>query len=291
MEIRVLKYFLAVAQEENITRAAERLHVSQPTISRQLRQLEEELGVSLFERGSHTIQLTAQGMLLRQRAQEIVALAEHTQRELAQDSEALSGEIAIGSGELRSVDALADALADFRREHPLVRYSLISGNVDQIRQGLENGCLDLGLLSMPAEVERYGFLRLNGGEEWGLLVREDAPLTRKGMAEPQDLDGKPVLLSSRESVQRELSNWLGDCTPENVMTYNLMYNAAAMVRKGLGMAICIRLDCEYKELKFLPFSPKLTTGAALVWKRERLQTPVVRALIDYLKEKQQNGSF
>lgn len=291
MEIRVLKYFLAVAQEENITRAAERLHVSQPTISRQLRQLEEELGVSLFERGSHNIQLTAQGMLLRQRAQEIVALAEHTQRELAQDGETLSGEIAIGSGELRSVDALAGALADFRREHPLVRYSLISGNADQIRQGLENGCLDLGLLSMPAEVERYGFLRLNGSEEWGVLVREDSPLAQQEAVTPQDLDGKPVLLSGREPVQRELSNWLGDCAPEIVMTYNLMYNAAAMVRKGLGLAVCIRLDCEYTDLKFLPFSPKLTTGAALVWKRERLQTPAVRALMEYLKRTQQDGSF
>ncbi|MDO4572382.1 MAG: LysR family transcriptional regulator, partial [Clostridia bacterium] len=176
MELRVLNYFLMAAREENITRAAQLLHVTQPTLSRQLMQLEEELGVTLFKRSSHRIVLTDEGMLLRRRAQEIVALAEKTRRDFQRPEEAVSGEISIGSGELSVMRFFAGLMCAFKKQHPLVRYELYSGNADSIKERMENGLLDLGLLLEPVDIGRYAFIRLPEREEWGVIARADSDI-------------------------------------------------------------------------------------------------------------------
>lgn len=175
MELRVLKYFLMIAREENITRAAQLLHVTQPTLSRQIKELEEELGTKLFERSNHRIVLTQDGLLLRRRAQEIVELTERTEKDFAHKDEELTGEIAIGSGETRSVSVLAEVLSSFRQRYPRVRYRFYSGNADHIKERIENGTLDIGLFPEPVDISRYEFIRVPVREEWGVLTQEDSP--------------------------------------------------------------------------------------------------------------------
>mgnify|MGYP004484620583 CR=1 FL=1 len=284
MELRVLRYFLTVAREENITRAAELLHVSQPAVSRQLAQLEDELGVKLFVRSNHHITLTENGLMLRRRAQEIVELAEKTKRDFRQHTAELTGEIAIGSGELRSFSTLGAVLADFSMQHPQVRYTLFSGNADHIKEKIENGTLDMGLLSMPVDLSKYDFLRFPVTEEYGVLVRADSPLTEKKLIAPDDLADVPLMLPERMLVRSELANWFGDLYDRlNIrLTYNLVYNAAMLVRQGMGAALCLRLDCTYDDLVFVPISLTLETGSALVWKKHQAHSPAVSALIAHI---------
>ena len=269
MELRVLRYFLMVAREENITHAAQLLHVTQPTLSRQIQDLEEELGTKLFVRSNHRIVLTQEGMLLRRRAQEIVDLADRTQRDFAHKEEELSGEVAIGSGETRSMTVLAEILSDFRQQYPRVSYRFYSGNADHIKERIENGTLDIGLLPEPVDIARYEFLRVPVMEEWGVLTREDSPLTALEVIRPQDLVGRPLMVYGRELVQNELANWLGDDAQRlNILIrYNLLYNIAMLVKSGFGDALCIRLDCVYPGLRFIPLSPPLRLGSVLVWKK------------------------
>ncbi len=285
MEIRVLKYFLMVAREENITRASQLLHVTQPTLSRQLMQLEDELGVKLFQRGSHRIVLTEDGMLLRRRAQEIVDLADRTARDFARGQGELSGEINLGGGETRSMALISQMIAALLKEHPRVRCKLFSGNADSIKERIESGLLDLGLLVEPVDISRYEFIRLPVREERGVLVRADSPLAGRPFVTPQDLIGEPLMLSDRTPVQNELMNWFGDEAGHvNVVTtYNLLYNAAMMVRAGVGIALCIRLDCEYDELRFLPLSPPLDMHSVLVWKKSHVFSPAVAAFLEHVR--------
>ncbi|MCI5564547.1 MAG: LysR family transcriptional regulator [Clostridiales bacterium] len=284
MELRVLRYFLTVAREENITRAAELLHVSQPAVSRQLAQLEDELGVRLFSRSNHHITLTEDGLMLRRRAQEIIDLTDKTQRDFRQHTAELSGEIAIGSGELRSFSTLGAVLAEFSALHPQVRYALFSGNADHIKEKTENGTLDMGLLSMPVDLAKYDFLRFPVAEEYGVLVRADSPLTEKKLLAPKDLADMPLMLPERALVRSELANWFGDLYDRlNIrLTYNLAYNAAMLVRQGMGAALCLRLDCAYDDLTFVPISLTQQTGSALVWKKHQTHSPAVSALIAHV---------
>lgn len=286
MELRVLRYFLMVAREENITHAAQLLHVTQPTLSRQIQDLEEELGTKLFVRSNHRIVLTQEGMLLRRRAQEIVDLADRTQRDFAHKEEELSGEVAIGSGETRSMTVLAEILSDFRQQYPRVSYRFYSGNADHIKERIENGTLDIGLLPEPVDIARYEFLRMPVMEEWGVLTREDSPLTALEVVRPQDLVGRPLMVSGRELVQNELANWLGDDAQRlNILIrYNLLYNIAMLVKSGFGDALCIQLDCVYPGLRFIPLSPPLRLGSVLVWKKQQITSPAVGALIAHTKQ-------
>lgn len=284
MDLRVLRYFLTVAREENITRAAELLHVSQPAVSRQLAQLEDELGVKLFVRSNHHITLTEDGLMLRRRAQEIIDLTDKTQRDFRQHTAELTGEIAIGSGELRSFSTLGAVLADFSALHPQVRYTLFSGNADHIKEKIESGTLDLGLLSMPVELSKYDFLRFPVPEEYGVLVRADSPLTEKKLLAPDDLADVPLMLPERMLVRSELASWFGDLYDHlNIrLTYNLLYNVAILVRQGMGAALCLRLDCAYDGLTFVPISLTQQTGSALVWKKHQAHSPAVSALIAHI---------
>lgn len=286
MEIRVLKYFLMVAREENITRAAAILHITQPTLSRQLIQLEAELGTKLFHRGKHRIILTDDGMLLKRRAQEIVSLAEKAAKEISHPAGELAGEIAIGCGETRNMTFLSERIAAFRKKHPLVRYNIYSANADDIRDRLEKGLLDMGLMMEPVKIGEYDFIRMPYKEQWGALVRQDSSLSAKASVTPEDLTHTPLILSRRETVRNELANWFGDCYEglEIAATYNLLLNAVNMVKNGVGVALGLNLEGAYGDLHFIPFSPSLQTGAVLVWKKNQASPPAVSAFIRFIQE-------
>lgn len=197
MEFRVLQYFLAVAGEESITKAAALLHITQPTLSRQLMQMEEELGVKLFIRGKHNIQLTEDGMLLRRRAQEIIDLTEKTQKELMHGEEAVSGEISIGCGETKNMKPLSEMIASFRRKYPDVNFEIYTAIADDVKERLENGVLDMGLLLEPVEISRYHYLRMPLKEKWYVLMRKDSLLAQKQKITPDDLADVPLIAAKR----------------------------------------------------------------------------------------------
>ena len=278
--------FLMVAREENITKAAQLLHITQPTLSRQLMQLEEELGARLFNRSNHRIILTEDGMLLKRRAQELISLAEKTKREFLREENQLTGEISIGCGELGSVSWLSERIASFHERYPQVRYELYSGNVDNIKDRMERGLLDIGLFSEPADISKYEFIRMPVKETWGILVREDSPLAEKEAVHLEDLAGVPLLMAKRELVQNELINWFGDYSEqmEIVMTYNLIYNAAMMVKQGIGAALCLELENRIENLCFVPLSPGLELGSVLAWKKNQVFSPAASAFIRHVKQ-------
>lgn len=286
MELRVLRYFLLAAREENITRAAELLHVTQPTLSRQLMQLEQELGVKLFHRSRHSVYLTAEGLLFRRRAQEIISLAEKAKEELSPMEEELSGKISIGCGELLSVEELSEVISAFQREHPLVKFHLHSGYNDDTKEKIEQGILDMGLLVEPVDVSKYEFLRMKQKEEWGILVHEDSPLSHCGVIRPEDLSEHSVITTMDSPVFRELASWMGDHMKKMQIkgTYNLLYNAAMIARKSGIPVMCLRLNCHYDDLVFVPMRPRLELSSVLVWKEHQPFSPTVSAFIQFLKK-------
>lgn len=286
MELRVLRYFLMVAREENITKAANLLHLTQPTLSRQLMQLEEELGVTLFRRSKHRIILTEDGMLLRRRAEEIVSLAEKTKDDLRHKQDHLAGTIAVGSGELQSSRFLTQLIAAFQKENPLVSFRIYSGNSDNIKERIERGLLDIGLLQEPVDIAKYHFVRTPVQEQWGVLVRADAELAAKDRVSSADLAGLPLILPDRENVQNELLNWFGSLAEKLRITAtgNLLYNLASLARDSGSCVLTLNLACHYDGLRFIPLAPELESGTVLVWKKAQTFSPAAAAFIAYSKE-------
>lgn len=286
MEIRVLNYFLMVAREENITHAAELLHITQPTLSRQMIQLEEELGVTLFHRSKHRIILTEDGMLLRRRAEEIVTLAEKTVEDMKHKPSQLTGTISIGSGELKSSQFLAELIASFHQKHPQVQFEIYSGNSDNIKERIDRGILDLGLLVEPVDISKYNFARTPFKERWGIFVNESSELAKKEAVTPEELAAYPLILPQREIQQNELLNWLGEYTDslKLIASGNLLYNIAALARCNLGCVIGLDMNCSYDGLKFLPFHPRLETSTVLVWKKTQIFSSAGSAFISYVRE-------
>ena len=285
MELRVLRYFLAVAREENITKAAALLHLTQPTLSRQLMQLEEELGVQLFHRSRYHIILTDEGMLLRRRAQELVDLADKTAREFQKDPE-LRGEISIGSGDLEAMSTLARLLADFQALHPQVTFQIFSGNADNTKERIEGGMLDFGLLLEPVDISKYDFIRLPVKERWGVHVREDSPLAQKEAVTAEDLASIPLILTRRGLVQKELERWFGPYAEklQVAATGNLPYNMSQLARAGMGAFLTIQLRCSYEGLRFIPLSPALESSTVLAWKKTEAFPPALSAFLAYVEK-------
>ena len=286
MELRVLRYFLAVAREENFTRAAEQLHVTQPTLSRQIADLEAELGVKLFVRSNHNIILTEDGMLLKRRAKEILTLADKTKRDFLYSEEALEGTVTIGSGEFLSTGILTDCIAQFRKKHPLVRYELYSGNAGNIKDNIERGLLDMGLMSEPIDIRKYEFVSMPIKEQWGALVKEDSPQAKKETITPEDLVGLPLISAVSDIAESNIGKWLGTCLDrvEVIAKGNLLYNEAMLAGSNIGAVIGIRLNCDYRGLRFVPFEPPLETTTALAWKKEQTFSSAAAAFIDFAKK-------
>ena len=286
MELRVLNYFLAIAREESFTKAAQQLHITQPTLSRQIAQLEEELGVDLFVRSNHNIILTEDGMILKRRAQEILSLADKTKRDFLHKDENLEGVISIGSGEFLSTRCLTDCIAQFRRKHPLVRYEFYSGNAGNIRDQIERGLLDIGLMSEPIDIRKYEFISMPIKEEWGAFVREDSPLIDKEFIAPQDLVDIPLILPLGDFAESHIGKWFGEYISQIdvIAKGNLLYNEAMMAQSNIGAVIGIRLKSNYDRLRFIPLNPSLKIDTALAWKKEQIFSAATTAFIDFSKQ-------
>lgn len=245
MELRVLKYFLTVAKEGSITRAANSLHLTQPTLSRQLQDLERELGQKLFERKQHSIVLTPEGIILRKRAEEIIDMVIKTESEFHSISDTISGEIYIGGGESESMKYIAEIIKDIQSDFPDVKFHIHSGNAEDVTEKLDKGLLDFGLLIQPVDLLKYDHITLPEKDLWGVIMRKDSPLAQKKYIELEDLKGIP-LLNSRQAVRKtsgknEFIEWFqGNFEKLNtVATFNLVYNATIMVKAGIGYAITL----------------------------------------------------
>ncbi len=292
MEIRVLIYFLMVAREESITKAAEALHITQPTLSRQIAQLESDLGVTLLNRGGRKITLTQEGMLLRRRAEEIVALADQTERELAEAEGNIEGIVTIGGGELLVTSTVAQLIKGFREMHPLVTFDYYTGMTDHINERMDQGLTDIGVLVEPFDVEKYDFIHIEPSARWGILVKTDDVLAKKEFISAEDLRERDCILPGRKKLTSELETWLGSVYDEISfpMTMTLAANAAAMVREGVGISITSEgaapvLDT--REVCFRPFKPEISIRTVLAWKRHQPFSRATMAFIKYLKEKLQ----
>ncbi len=288
MDIRVLQYFLAVAREASITKAAQSLNMTQPPLSRQLKELEEELGKQLFIRGSRRITLTEEGMILRKRAEEMLALMEKTKAEVSSSGEKISGEIHIGSGETEGIRLIAKTAEKIRQKHPDISYHLFSGNAEDVTERLDKGLLDFGILIEPADIKKYDFIKLPATDRWGLLMRRDHPLASKNGIEPEDLQGLPLITSRQSLAHNELSGWLGKQyeSLQIVATYNLIYNASLMVEEKVGCALCLdRIIPEYENsaLCFRPLKPSIEVGLDIVWKKYQVLTKPTALFLNTLQ--------
>ena len=289
MEIRVLKYFLAVAREQNISAAAQSLFLSQPTLSRQLKELEEELGKQLFIRGSRKITLTEEGLLLRKRAEEIVELMDKTEKELSNSDEQVSGEIYIGAGETDGLRLIAKAAKELQEQYPQITYRIISGDAVDITERLDKGLIDFALLLEPVDISKYSYLKFPVKDVWGVLMRRDCPLAQKKSISPKDLRDMPLIVSRQALDGSELTQWLKNGSEQLniVSTYNLVYNASLMVDEGLGVALCLDKIINASgdsSLCFRPLKPKLDVGMSLVWKKYQVFSKAAEKFILKMQE-------
>lgn len=272
MELRVLRYFLAVAREETISAAAEYLHISQPSLSRQLMDLEKELGKLLFIRGNRKIALTEDGELLRRRATEIITLIEKTESEIHDSKEPISGNIYIGSDETNATSFIAKAAKRLLQAHPYIQYHMYSGTSDDVKERLDKGLLDFGILVGNFDHGKYDSIKLPTCDSFGVLMRKDSPLAQKEYIKPEDLYNQPLIISHRSMTLESQLEWLGKSTDElNIVgTYNLIYNASLLVEQGVGYAICLKKSLysnSQDSLCFRPLFPKQEVTMDLVWKK------------------------
>ena len=289
MDIRVLQYFLAVAREESITKAADTLNMTQPPLSRQLKDLEEELGKQLLIRGSKKVTLTEDGMLLRKRAEELVDLMEKTKAELAASTENISGDIYIGCGETESISFLAQAAQDLQKHHPLVHYHIYSGDAERVMEKLDKGLIDFGLLVGATDLNKYNCIRLPIKDTWGVLMRKDSPLAEQEEIQAKDLWDKPLIVSHQTSINSEMFSWLkADISKLNIVaTYDLVYNVAQFVKKGFGYVIALDKlinTTGNSNLCFRPLFPSLQADLCIVWKKYQILSKASNAFLQQLQE-------
>ncbi|MFB5676246.1 LysR family transcriptional regulator [Paenibacillus terreus] len=294
MEFRVLRYFLTVAREGSITRAADFLHVTQPTLSRQLKDLEEQLGKKLFTRSSHSIILTDEGMLLRKRAEEIVDMVDKLEAEFISMEETISGDVYIGSGETYAMKQIARVVKDLQLKYPNIRYHIFSGNEDDVTERLDKGLLDFGILIDPADLSKYNYINMPAKDVWGVVMRKDSSLAVKDTIQVDDLLNVP-LICSRQAMQQTLSkneyvDWFGENFDKLniVTTFNLLYNAAIMVEEGIGYALSIDKivnTSSDSNLCFRPLKPRLEAGLNIVWKKHQVFSAAAAVFLNEIQEK------
>ena len=286
MELRLLRYFLAVAQEENTTRAAEQLHIAQPSLSKQMMELEQEFGKKLFIRGKRKIALTEEGILLRKRATEILMLCEKTEREITQVSAMVGGELAIGGGSSATV---AQTIARMAKKYPNVRYQILNGDAEKIAEHLEHGTLDFGILLEPVDLTKYEHLLLPETDEWGFLLRKDSTLAQNEVIRPEDIKDVPLILPQRAGLQKELSAWAGHEIDElNVAaTFDIFFNnPILLVKSGVGCAYALNshLDIDgSKTLCFRPFDPPIEIRYGLVWKKYSVLSKAAEKFLEEIR--------
>ncbi|MDE7186844.1 MAG: LysR family transcriptional regulator, partial [Lachnospiraceae bacterium] len=277
------------AREESITKAAAALRTTQPPLSRQLKDLEEELGKQLLIRGSKKITLTEDGMLLRKRAEELVDLMEKTKAELTSSHENINGEIYIGCGETESISLLAQTAQNLQKKYPLIHYHIYSGDAERVLEKLDKGLIDFGLLVGQVDIGKYDFIRLPMKDTWGVLMRKDSPLAEKESVSPEDLWDKPLIISHQTSINTEMFSWLQtDISKLNIVaTYDLVYNAAQFVKAGCGYVIALDKLINTtgdSNLCFRPLAPTLEAGLCIVWKKYQVFTRASNTFLRQLQE-------
>ncbi len=290
MELRELKYFLAIAREESISKAAEFLFIAQPSLSRQMQNLEREIGKPLFIRGGKKITLTETGVLLRKRAEEILSLYEKTEHELVSSEENVGGTVYIGSGESYAVEIIAKAAKDLQNDHPNIKFDFFSGNSATVSDMLDKGLIDFGILVKPTDLSKFDYMLLPQTDVWGVLMRKDSPLAEKEYVVPEDLYNVPLIVSKQSTQKNEISEWYKkDLQNLNVVaTYNLLYNASLLVKSGLGYAVGLDKIINTtgdSELTFRPLKPKLETSLAFAWKRYQIFSKPAELFLNRLRSK------
>ena len=289
MELRVLQYFLAVTREQSISGAAESLYLSHPTLSRQLKELEEELGKQLMIRGNRRITLTEEGMILRKRAEEIMELVHKAEAEISLSDEVVAGDVTVGAGETDGVRFLAKAAQSLQEKYPLVRFHFFSGDKATIMEELDRGLVDFGLIFGDVDTTRYESVKLPYKDIWGVLMRRDAPLAEKESVTAEDLADKPLIVSRQAFRNRDFQTYFpgGQDRLHIVATYNLLFNGSLMVDEGMGYAICFDKIINVSGnsgLCFRPLTPSLESGMNLVWKKYQVFTKAAEKFIQKLQE-------
>ena len=300
MEVRVLRYFLTVAREGSITGAANYLHLTQPTLSRQLQDLEKELGQKLLIRGKHKVILTPEGMMLRKRAEEIVELVDKTEADFRSINDIIGGDIYIGSGETDSMKYISEIMKDIQQIYPDIKFHIYSGNAEDVTEKLDKGLLDFGILIQPIDLSKYNNIALPEKDVWGVIMRKDSPLANKKEIKLEDLISVPLIasrqMSEKYSARSGFLSWFGkDFKKLNIVaTYNLVYNAAIMVRAGIGYAVTLDKLVNTtgdSEICFRPLSPRLESGLDIVWKKYQVFSPAPKLFLDRLYEKFVNDEY
>lgn len=283
MDIRNMEYFLAVTREGNISAAAQALHISQPALSKQISDLEKELGVKLFERGSRKITLTEEGMILRKRSEEMVSLLERTENEIHESRETINGEIHIGAGESRGFHYISEKTAELMKKYPGIHVSVVSGDTEDLSDQLENGLIDMAMIYSDFDKNIYNFLTIPEVEHFGVLMRKDSPLAKQETIRIVDLYDQPVILSRGS----KFPSFIMDTSKLNITaTYNLVYNASLMVEDGIGCAVIfdglINVSGD-SPLTFRPLVPDIGVQASLIWKKYVIYPAPVRLLLNLLQ--------
>ncbi|MFQ6819827.1 MAG: LysR family transcriptional regulator [Blautia sp.] len=291
MEFRLLEYFLAVAREQNITAAAESLHISQPALSTQLKALETELGKQLLIRGvkgSRKVVLTEEGMILRKRAEEMISLMRRTEEEISGVGETIAGNVFIGTGETETVRLFAQVAKKLQQKYPDIRYHISSGNAEHVLEYLDKGLIDFGLLFTEIDPQKYEAVPVPVKDTWGVLMRKDSPLAEKESICPDDLWDKPLIVSHQKGDDAYLNQWLQREASELhiVATYNLLFNASLLVSEGLGYALGFDklINTQGRNLCFRPLSPRLEARGFIVWKKYQVFSRAANIFLQYLRE-------
>lgn len=292
MELRVLHYFLAIAREQSIVHAAESLHLSQPTLSTQIKNMEEELGKQLLIRGtkgSRKVTLTEEGMILRKRAEEILELVEKTEREISVADDIMVGDVYIGAGETDAIRLIARVAKKLQKTHPGIHYHIASGNSEFVMERLDKGLIDFGLVFTNIDLTRFEALKMPVRDVWGVLMRKDSALAQKEVLTPKDLWDKPLILSQQEDKGGTITQWLKRKVSDLniVATYNLIFNASLMVDEGLGYAITfdkIINTTGDSNLCFRPLKPQLENEMSIIWKKYQVLSKPAEKFIATLQE-------
>lgn len=292
MEIRVLQYFLAIAREQSIIKAAKSLHLSQPTLSTQMRNLEKELGKQLLIRGSkgsRKVTLTEDGMILRKRAEEILSLVQKTENEIALSDSIIMGDVLIGAGETDGIRILAQAARTLQKQYPGIHYHISSGNSTFVTEKLDKGLIDFGLVFGSPDLKKYDALKLPAKDSWGVLMRKDSPLAQNQTVSPEDLYEVPLIISRQESDGGIVSQWLGRDfdTLGIIATYTLLFNASLLVNEGLGYAICFDKIINTSgscDLCFRSLYPPLEIEMHLIWKKHQIFSKPAEKFLQVLRD-------
>lgn len=288
MELKTLKYFVMIVREQNISKAAERLYLTQPTLTKQMQELENELGAKLFERGKRKITLTEDGLFLYKKAQEIIDLETITKNSFQNKDKKINGEISIACGETYAMNYLLEIYKKIHRANPLITISLFSGNDEDVREKLNNGLAEFALFIGLTNLDNYNFIKLPLNETWGLLMNKNSQLAKKETIKSEDLSNLPLLVSRQVYRTNELSGWLNkDLSKLNIIgTYNLLYNASLMVKEDSVYAITIdKLLKDDNKVIFKKFEPELTSNIYFAWKKYQVLSKAGQLFLDELNKK------